>query len=361
MRRTSRIALACLVLFLASPPTTVHSWTKTQTVPDTKREKRKGNWRPEVVILGHDKKSVSEALVSHMTAAGYSVAQASDFLLGFEKPANTLVQLLAGVGAVMHVSYNLIAMDGTVRVVADIAAVSRNTFGREQRTDMNSGNTREQVQTFLDNLAASMPPAVAPPPAGTIAEDTPPKASAGAPSEAPRPVKFDEDTTERVVFGGLRFGDHPDAVKAKLETFSPVDTSETVHTFTGTVAGEANGEVVGVFTPETKRLCRVILKLKANEESYASIKSKWEDVVSSLTTKYGKPTRLFSSPDSKSNALEVNAIRLGRCKMVADWDLGNMTILCDVQTDLRIWIAYASPAYTAVERSEKAAKRASEF
>ena len=178
MRRTSRIALACLILFLGSPPTPVHSWTKTQTVPDTKREKRKGNWRPGVTILGRDKKAVAEAMVSRMMDTGWSVANSSDYLLVFEKPAGTMVELINGIGSRWSVSYNLVEMNGNVRIVADIAVVRQGAFGRNERMDMNGGKSRNNIQDQLEELEVSLSRVVPPPPpapdttATTVAPDS---------------------------------------------------------------------------------------------------------------------------------------------------------------------------------------------
>lgn len=170
----------------------------------------------------------------------------------------------------------------------------------------------------------------------------------------------DEDTTEAVVFRGLRFGDSHATVTSKLKGFAERPTShEYLRDFHGIVAGES-GSVIAVFTPQTMRLWKVILILNTDRSSYYSTRRKWQAVGAMLTEKYGKPKRSyehFEPPYYPGDGNEVLAFRLGQAVLWAGWQLDSLDVSCEVALDFNLSVTYQSKKYTAVKKAEDDANR----
>lgn len=110
--------------------------------------------KPEVLIPGSSKKSVTDALVNQMIAQGYSIGKIDDYKAQFEKPGGFWLDLLAGSRfnstAVWRISYSLVETEGGVRVLADMGAVTNPGSGFERITVIKGGKNAAAVQSILD-------------------------------------------------------------------------------------------------------------------------------------------------------------------------------------------------------------------
>jgi hypothetical protein len=167
MRSTNRtpVAIACLVVLLASTLAAVRTsggadGTKPKAAASA--PERKGEWKPEVTILGRDRRSVSEAMASRLAGKGWTAAGVSDSLLAFERPSGMMLEMVYGFGAKWHVTYHIAELSGNTRVTADIVMMRQSMLGRPDPVDMNTGKFRDRVQADLEQFEALMSRVVSP-------------------------------------------------------------------------------------------------------------------------------------------------------------------------------------------------------
>jgi hypothetical protein len=114
--------------------------------------------RPEVTVQA-PATAIKSQLINEMLNRGFSVVSDSPYLVVFEKVSDNLgAMFLFGTryGGAPHVraSFSIADLNGSSRVVSDVALIGNAGTAFERRTDLNFGTDAAQAQEML-NLVAS--------------------------------------------------------------------------------------------------------------------------------------------------------------------------------------------------------------
>ena len=113
--------------------------------------------KPEVTVTLIEPEDVRGALISEMMSRGYTLNDANDFLLSFDRPVeNFLAAALLGSQydstPNARITFSIAPIGDSVRVVADLAIITNPGSGFERRTDMNQGQDSPKIQQMLYSI-----------------------------------------------------------------------------------------------------------------------------------------------------------------------------------------------------------------
>jgi hypothetical protein len=113
--------------------------------------------KPETFIPGASKKQAVDALSNRLIDSGWNVVDVNDYQAIFETQAKGAAGFTAkimygssGPEPVWRMTAKFLELSDGIRVISNLELVSNPRTGREQRTELNSGKPRRQVQELLD-------------------------------------------------------------------------------------------------------------------------------------------------------------------------------------------------------------------
>ncbi|MHA1355493.1 MAG: hypothetical protein ACTSR1_10005 [Candidatus Heimdallarchaeota archaeon] len=117
--------------------------------------------RPEITISGKVGKQVQAEIMNLMLNNGYNVKSSTDTLLVFERPIkNVMAAALLGSRydstPAARISFNIIEMGASTRVVASFAAVTNPGSAFERITPMNNNADTVNYQMRLNEIKQSI-------------------------------------------------------------------------------------------------------------------------------------------------------------------------------------------------------------
>jgi len=117
--------------------------------------------RPEVTVTGATTNSVKGALINEMLNDGYVVKRSDENIVVCEKAMdNFAAQMLYGSNfnrqPNARITYNLIELGSSIRIVAQIEIITNPDSGLEQVTPLNNGKDANDVQNMLTRIAARL-------------------------------------------------------------------------------------------------------------------------------------------------------------------------------------------------------------
>jgi hypothetical protein len=115
--------------------------------------------RAEISILGTAEPAKAK-IINEMMNRGYTIFSDSPNLIAFDKLADNLGAMFlfgTGYGGAPHsrVSYSIVQIGGSTRIIADVAMLGNAGTAFERRTDLNFGNERAAAQNILDMAASN--------------------------------------------------------------------------------------------------------------------------------------------------------------------------------------------------------------
>jgi hypothetical protein len=113
--------------------------------------------RPTVFVEGAKKAEVRDALSHRMALAGWSVTEVNEYQVTYETAANGAVGFMTrvaygsrGTDPVWRLVGQFIETESGVRLVANLEVVANPGTPFMQKTEMNSGKPRKQVDQILE-------------------------------------------------------------------------------------------------------------------------------------------------------------------------------------------------------------------
>ncbi len=127
----------------------------------------------------------------------------------------------------------------------------------------------------------------------------------------------------------------------------------------GAFAGFANCKIFVLSTPYSHIVWKVAVKLP-EQNSWYSLKSRYNDFKNSLTQKYGDPENdyhFFSSPYYEGDGFEFQALRKDKCSYAAFFDTQTGYISIEIESKEydsgRVSIAYEDKANTKLKKEDQ--------
>jgi hypothetical protein len=123
--------------------------------------------------------------------------------------------------------------------------------------------------------------------------------------------------------------------------------------------GKINLENVEIFlyeTPKTKQLFKLTVYFE-EASSWRSIKSQYERLLETLTSKYGEPDNSYSnfkSPYYEGDGYEMSAIELDKCDFTAYWlNKDNLSLSIQISKWKQVRLSYENDKLIDLYKIEK--------